>query len=256
MKISDFTQKITKVVLTGNMFYDGSLKNEVTAKWNVSPFEFCTMKEYEALKCDDSYYFLLTTQGQFRKETEPGLTFLTLVKGGKNAEGGIDEMLEVVSFPFASIEEPSGRELVFLPAILDIIQKYTLDSMENDINGYAGLSNYSLNISKSGDMMLVFSKNDLSGAVTPELMNACFDAGVLVLEEEDADEYVSPEKTNVLVSYMVAPIAAKPGSYCYKMMIDPQEGRLYYFRRHRISKKTGVGFLAEDIKRITAPRKK
>ena len=33
VKISDFTQKITKVVLTGNMFYDGSLKSEIAAKW-------------------------------------------------------------------------------------------------------------------------------------------------------------------------------------------------------------------------------
>lgn len=256
MKISDFTQKITKVVLTGNMFYDGALKNEVTAKWNVSPFEFCTMNEYESIKCNDNYYFLLTAHGQFRKETEPGLTFLTLVKGGKKAADGINEMLEIVSFPFASVEEPSGRELVFLPTILDIIQKYALDSMDNDINGYTGLSNYSLNISRSGDMTLVFSKGDLSSDVTPELMNTCFNADVLVLEEEDADEYVSPEKSNLLVSYVVAPTAARPGSYCYKMLVDPQAGTLYYFRKHKISKKNGAGFLAEDIKRITAPRKK
>ena len=256
VKISDFTQKITKVVLTGNMFYDGSLKSEIAAKWHVSPFEFCTMQEYEALKGDDNYYFLLTVQGQFRKESEPGLTFLSLVKGGKNASEGIDEMLEIVSFPLASAEDPTGREYVFLQAVLDIIQNYALDSMENDINAYTGLPNYTMNITKSGDMTIVFSEKDLSGEVTPQVRNQCFDEKVLVLEEEEADEYMSPEKSSTLVSYVVAPTSGKAGSYCYKMLIEPQTNTLYYFRKHKITKKAGPGFLAEDIRRIAVPRKK
>lgn len=256
VKISDFTQKITKVVLTGNMFYDGSLKSEIAAKWHVSPFEFCTMQEYEALKGDANYYFLLTVQGQFRKESEPGLTFLSLVKGGKNAAEGIDEMLEIVSFPLASAEDPSGREYVFLPAVLDIIQNYALDSMENDINAYTGLPNYTMNITKSGDMTIVFSEKDLSGEVTPQVRNQCFDEKVLVLEEEEADEYMSPDKSSTLVSYVVAPTSGKAGSYCYKMLIEPQTNTLYYFRKHKITKKAGPGFLAEDIRRIAVPRKK
>lgn len=256
MKISDFTQKITKVVLTGNHFHDACLQSEVKAKWRVSPFEFCTLSDFENLKSDDSYYFLLTTAGQFRKETEPGLMFLTLIKGGKNSDKGIDEMLEIVAFPYASADDPSGRELVFLPSILDIIQNYTLDSMERDVNGYVGLPNYTMNISRSGDMTLVFSEGDLSEEITPKVMNECFDAQVMVLPEEDADEFVSPDKSNTLVSYVAAPTDAKPGSYCYKMMIDPQTNTLYYFRKHRITKKVGPGFLEEDIRRITSPRKK
>jgi len=256
VKIGDFSQKITKVVLTGNPFHDGCLKSDIAAKWHASSFEFCTMEEYEKLKSDDSYYFLLTTKGQFRKETEPGLTFLTLVKGGKKAEEGIDEMLEIVSFPFASAESPSGREYVFLQAIIDIIQNYALSSMERDIDAYVGLPNYSINISKSGNMTLVFSETDIAGDVTPAVKNSCFDENVLVLPEEEADEYLSPEKDNTLVSYVVAPSDAKPGSFCYKMLIDPKVNTLYYFRKHKISKKYGAGFLAEDIRRITLPRKK
>lgn len=256
IKIGDFTQKVTKVVLTGNMFYDGSLKNEIAAKWRVSPYEFCSAKEFETLKTDDNYYFLMLTQGQFRKEAEPGLMFLTLVKGGEKAAAGIDQMLEVVSLPFASVQEPSGREYVFLPTFLDIIQNYTLDSMDKDINAYIGLSNYSLNISKSGRMTLVFSEGDLSTEVTPKVRNACFDKNVHVLPEEEADKYLTSEDGNTLVSYVAVPTYAKPGSYCYKMLIDPQTNTLYYFRKHKVSRKVGAGFLEEDIRRISLPRKK
>ena len=254
VKIGDFTQKVTKVVLTGNQFYDACLESEVSTKWHVSPYEFCSMAEFEKLKSDASYYFLITTKGQFKKEAEPGLTFLTLVKGGKNSEKGIDEMLEVVAFPYASIDEPSGREVSFLPAILDIIQNYALDSMEKDVNAYTGLPNYTMNITKSGDMTLVFSEDDLSSEVTSDVKNQLFDEKVLVLDADDADEYLTKNNENTLVSYVVAPTSAKAGSYCYKMLLEPRTNKLYYFRKHKISKKVGVGFLLEDVKRITAPR--
>jgi hypothetical protein len=50
VKISDFTQKTTKIVLTGNMFFDASLKDDVQAMWRTTPYEFCTMAEFDALK--------------------------------------------------------------------------------------------------------------------------------------------------------------------------------------------------------------
>ena len=256
VKISDFNQKVTKVVLTGNPLHDGCLKSDIAAKWNASPFEVCTMEEYESLKSSDAYYFLLTTKGQFKKESEPGLVFLTLVKGGKAAEGGIDEMLEIVSFPFASVDSPSGREYVFLQAFVDIIQNYALNSMERDVDAYTGLPNYSMNISKSKDMTVVFSETDLAAEVTPEVKAPCFDEKILVLPEEEADEYLSPEKENTLVSYVAVPSDAKPGSFCYKMLIDPQTNTLYYFRKHKVTRKVGAGFLEEDIRRIASPRKR
>ena len=88
VKIADFTQKITKVVLTGNMLHDAAMKREITARWHLSPYEFCTLSEFETLKTDSNYYFLLTASGQFKKEREPGLVFLTLVKGGAGAAKG------------------------------------------------------------------------------------------------------------------------------------------------------------------------
>ena len=256
VKIADFTDKTTKVVLTGKMYHDAQLEKAIKERWYISASEFCTLDEYEKLMDDDNYYFLLTVSGQFRKENEPGLTFLTLIKGGEGNEKGINSMLEVVSFPFASTQEPSGREYVFLPAILDMIQTHVANSIAKDVNGYIGLPNYSLNISKSGQMNLVFSASDLSTEVTAELQGVHFDERVLVLDEDAADEYMTPEKDNTLVSYVVAPTDAQPGSYCYKMLFDTQSSNLYYFRKHKISKKFGPGFLAEDIKRICAPRKK
>lgn len=254
VKIGDFTEKITKVVLTGNSFLDSSLKSDVANKWRVSPYEFCTLEEFEKLKYYDDYYFLLTVSGKFKKEDGPGIDLLTLVKGGNGASGGINGLLEVVSIPICPTEDPSGREFVFLPVLLDIIQSYTLESMEKDISGYTGLSNYSMNLHKAAGMEIIFSENDLSNEITREFRDLNFDSDMVITDEDTADEYVFELEPNTLVSYTVSPTTPQPGSYCYKMLINTQTNELYYYRRHKISKKFGPGFLAEDIKRINSYR--
>ena len=63
VKISDFTEKVTKVVLTGNDFFDLSLQDEVKARWRVSPYEFCTWEEFMNDRNSSDYYFSLRTNG-------------------------------------------------------------------------------------------------------------------------------------------------------------------------------------------------
>ena len=256
VQIADFTEKATKVVLTGNMFYDGSLQDEIVAKWKVSPYEFCTLEEFEQLKGSEDYYFLLTTKGQFKRESEPGLMFLTLVKGGKKAAGGIDDMLEVVSLPISSAEDPSGRETIFLPAFIDIIQNYAVEATETDVSGYVGLSNYSLNLAETKGMTVVFSEDDLSSEINDQIREESFDGKMVITDEDSADRNMYESSDRVAVSYLAVPTDAAVGSYCYKMLIDNQTHKLYYYKKHRITKKTGAGFLAEDIRRISSYRAK
>lgn len=250
VKIGDFTQKVTKIVLTGRALYDGVLQDEVAARWRISPYEFCSLDEFNSLKGNDNYYFLITTAGQFKRETEPSLQFLTLVKGGKKASKGIDEMLEIVSLPIASADDPSGRELVFLPVFLTIIQEYTLDSMEKDYNAYGGLSNYNANLSKATDMNIVFSENDLDSSIQE---SDC--EGFIITDEDSADNFITTNPPGTLVSYVAAPSDPVNGSFCYKMLIDAQTYELYYYRKHRINAKSGAGFMPYDLRSITTARK-
>lgn len=254
VKISDFTEKVTKVVMTGNQFYDSALQDEIKTHWRVSPYEFCTYEEFLEDRNSNEYYFLLTTSGMFKKEKEPGLEMLTLVKGGTGAT--INSMLEVVFLPFASSEDPSGRESIFMPAFLNIIQDYTLKSMEKDFIGYFGLSNSISDLSKAVNMQIVFAEEDLSQEITREFRDLNFDSDILVTDEDSADDFMLNQTPNTVVSYVITPSDQKIGSYCYKMLINSETHELYYFRRHRISKKLGPGFLAEDINRINTLRRR
>lgn len=254
VQIADFSEKITKVVLTGNDFYDLALRDEIAAGWRLSPYEFCTKEEFDAMKGNENYYFLITADGKFKKEDAPGITFLTLVKGGKGSEEGISKMLEVVSLPIASAENPSGREFTFMPAFIDIIQNYTEASMSKDFNGYLGLGSNTESFKKNPNMEFFFAECDLAGDVNRAFRDINFDSDMFVVDEDSVDKKMAGSTPETLVSYVVTPDEPGNGSYCYKMLIHPETHELYYFRKHRISKKYGPGFLQEDILRINKQR--
>lgn len=255
MKIADFPQKVTKVVLPGNTFYDSAFQEDIAASWRVSPYEFCTLDEFETLKKDGKYYFLILTQGQFKKEKEPGLQFLTLVKGGAEAAEGIDHMLEVATVPFAAADSPSGREITYLPALIDIIQNYAIASIEKDFSNLGGLSNFATSTSKAAEKNIIFAEEDLSSEISEEVRE-CFGSSITISDSDEVEDAMLESAPETIVSYAIAPSDAIPGSFCYKLLIDTYNHELYYFRKHKLSKKVGPGFLLEDIKRITGPRGK
>lgn len=252
VKLSDFTQKVTKVVLSGNEFMDTALQDEVASRWRISPYEFCTLAEFNRMKSNEDYYFLLITKGQYKKDSSPSFQFLTLVKGGGES---LSDMLEVVSMPISCAQFPSGREVVFLPAFLNIIQEFTLEAMDKDANAYGGLGSHADNLSRLDDFSIVLSEDDI--AVESALIeNGTVKLGrnVSIAQESEVDAMMTDSVPSTVVSYVVAPFDPQPGSFCYKMLIDTQEHRLYYYRRHKITEKAGAGFLKDDLKRISHSR--
>lgn len=247
LKISDFTTKTTKIVLSGNEVFDITYKEEITRRWRVSPFEFCTQEEYKSLKTSTDFYFLVPMTGQFKNESEPGLRFLVLEKGGKeDSNDPATESLTVVKIPYASTSQSSGREFVYIPAILDVIQEYTLKAMTSDLAGYTGLSGYSKRFGKNWDKDIYIAECDVVGTVP---------LGIDARDEDDVDEAFMAGQKDLLVCYAIGPEDAEKGSYCYKMVFSADLHELYYFDRHRISGKNAVGFLDSDLKIIAASKR-
>ncbi len=255
-KIEDFQEKTTKIVLTGNEFFDSALSEEIRTRWNISPYEFCTLEDFNSLKGSSDYYFLMCVKSRFKKEPEPGIQMLTLIKGGEKADKGLGKMLELVSIPLCSAKYPSGREMIFLPALIDIMQEQVIHVLSSSISAYSSLSEASGNMFDARDMSIVFSEDDLSDEVSEEMLSQYFHDGVFLSDESGADDIMLGNMENTLVSYTVAPFEPTAGSsFCYKMLIDAGTHELYYFKKHRITKKAGAGFLPEDLMRITAGRR-
>lgn len=252
-KLKDFTSKTTKVVLTGDEFLDEAVKESVAATWTVSPYEFCSNEEFQNLKGNADFYFLMVVKGQFRRESEPGIDMLTLVKGGEGADKSINDMFEVVSFPLRSTEDPSGREFVLLPAFLKIIQEHTTSLTDTEMKAY---SNIGAKDSKRLRIKRIFFWSEDFAPQVDEQTKRSLDEDILIKEDEDeVDEIFSEGTFNTVVSYVVAPSEPVNGSICYKMLIGSDNHELYYFKKHKITAKSGKGFLSSDIKAIKLLRK-
>lgn len=254
--LNDFTDKITQVVQSGNEVLDSGLRQEIVNYWTSSPYEFCSQQQFEELKTQDLYYFLIPAESRFKGEEEPGVLFLTLVKGGPEATEGIKEMHEIISIPLMSATGGSGRELVYLGPIVQAIQEFTLEAMKSEKTAYSMDYWFNRNYSKEGKMMQIYlAKEDLSEKVTEKDLQRFLDEDIHLCPEEEADKVFLDGAYHTLVSYTVAPfLPENKASYCYKMLFDAETHRLFYIHRHKITDKTGVGFLTADLKRLSRQR--
>lgn len=244
-KIKDFTTKITKVVIPDDITGE-ALKEGVMSAWTVSPYEFCSQAEFEAFKGDANYYFLLLVKGQNRKESEPGIKMLTIVKGGAGADKGINDMLEVVSFPLCSADLPSGRELVMIPAILKIMQNHAASLTDSELKAYMGLKISPKAIKELSKKKVYISEEDLAPQVTNiDRDKLCED--LMIVPEDEADSVFNELTYNAVVGYVVAPNDPVKGSSCYKMIFTADTHEILYYKKHNITARNGKGFLPSDL---------
>ena len=247
---ADFTDKITKVVMSGNDLLDGALRQEVVDLWTVSPFEFCSPAEYESLKKSDAWYFLLVTAGQAKGEEEPMVRFLTLEKGGAESGDNIALRTEVISLPLCPVEGGSGRELVFLPALVKGVQDFAVEAMNSEKTAYSGMNWFNGNFDRKGGIKRIYlAREDISESVSEKDRSKYLDEDMILCDEDEADKAYTDKTYNTLVSYTVS-----AGTWSYKMLVEADTDTVYYLRKHKVNAKNAPGFLAEDLKRISRKR--
>ncbi len=250
-KFSDFPEKVMKVVLSGNDFIDSEFKNSINDCWKFSPYEFCTLSEFETLKSDDDYYFLMLVSGQFRKETEPGLTLLTMFKGGKGSDKSLDKMLEVGTLPFCSIDNPSGREIVFFPALIEIMQDHIQAIVKTERFATVNPQVSSKDFAGISQKKIVFAESDINFEITDSFAERLNVSGIEILPDDDVDDLMLNGAEDTVVSFSVYPDEAVKGSYSYNLLINAQTHKLYYFRKHKNTKGMTAGFLKDEVSRFT-----
>lgn len=131
-RIQDFKSRTTKVVLDGPASLRSALREEVTAFWTASPYEFCTPAQYEKSKSDPDYYFL-------RPVTSKGIVSLVLSKGGREGDpNSLKTPLTIISVPVAG--ENYDAPVTYTAAFVTFIQDYMDKAMESEAKAYLGLA--------------------------------------------------------------------------------------------------------------------
>jgi hypothetical protein len=249
----NFSNKKTMVVSNASDFTDLALMDAVKSGWKISEFEFCSTQQFEKMRRDTMFYFLLRVEGKFRKEGEASIEYLTLVKGGPASDKGISKMQEIVSLPLQAVGDETGKVFVFFPAFIDIIQEHILNVSEDILKAYVGNSFYSNRIEEYGSSVIIFDQAEIGYPVTEEDIEELFAGKAILADAAAAEEAMQKAAPQTIVSLAISPSEPKNGSYSYKMLIDAQTNKMVFFRRHKISPRLPAGFTREDIKRISIP---
>ncbi len=124
-EIKQFESSKTCVVLEDDPFssYNVYIKQAVTDSWNITPYEFISVKEFNVRRLNPAYSFIVLTQTNFDKDKSHGLyNFINLLQG-KNVNN-LAEMPEICALPlsFAGV-----NDFVYsykLAPILSFMQKH------------------------------------------------------------------------------------------------------------------------------------
>lgn len=242
-RISNFTTKTLEVVIPGDDFQSLVFQDEVRMRWRISPFEFCTMQEYESMKKSPDHYFLIYTASD-----GADISSITLFKGGVDRDQNPDKQrYEIVSVPISSATNPSGREFYCMGAVIDIIQDFVTSSMTNENGGFSSLRAYNSNLKKARGKILLIHKDEINPGAEKILFP--FPAANIV-EEEEIAKAMKEGTPNTLVSFVVAPSDPSFGSTSYHMLIDASTHQLYYYKKTFGRGRKQLGFSAKELKRI------
>ena len=150
LRLQDFPGKTTKVVLGTAPQIDSLLESEADLRWYASAFEFCTKAEYESLKNNSSFYFLIPTESK-------GTLFLSILKGGaRKSENPMEEAMDVVKIPVRYVGSGENDASKYLGVWIDILQFYMNDAIFSEKVAYNGLKVYNrLILPKNNDVVKV-----------------------------------------------------------------------------------------------------
>jgi len=132
-KLSDFPQKVSKIVLSDRPALDAALRSEITSLWKVSAYEFCTQAEYNELKNSNLYYFLsLVADGDF--------TYMKLSKGGAEKDADpMKEGLDIVEFPIGPDGTDYSITIEYMGLFVDMAQNYISKAVDSEKAAYGGI---------------------------------------------------------------------------------------------------------------------
>lgn len=252
--LRDLPWKIMKVVLAeDNTMLDLLIKNAVEKGWYISPYEFCSLEKFEQEKCDSNFYFLTRVSAIHKKETEYNMSFLSLRKGSPKAVDDINEMPEILSLPLCPTEDKEGKVFSFLPAYIRIFQAHIQSIIDNNANAYLGMTMYNDVLERVEIDKMLFAEGDFVFPLTQIKLNSDFCGKASLVSFESIEDALSEKTEGTAVSLVLAPNHIERGSICYTMLICTDTYQLVYYKKHKMNKRKGAGFLKSDYKKICAP---
>ena len=247
-----FTTK-TLVVLEDNplLEYNINIKDVMKQEWTITDYDFISTKEFEELRKDAQYSFLLMTQVNFENDkTDAQYRFLDLSLGGDYLR--LNQMPDIAAVPVAYFNVEEDNYAYKLGILVRFIQKHALLIREHpEIVSANVLKYYNNNIKEIKDKTLYLLEEELAKDVNSVArIKKIYPYKFKIVTKEEIEQAIKDRRDDVVFLHKVGPEGTKLDARCYKIIIGAGDANFYYFDYHKISSKNPDGFLASDFKKL------
>jgi len=253
-EIKQFTESKTCVVLEDDPFssYNKFIREAVKSFWNITPYEFIEVKDFNIRRLKPEYSFIVLTQTNYEKDKSGSqYNFINLLQG-KNINK-IGEMPEICAIPLSFAGEDDIEYSYKLGAILSFMQKHAaMISDDPSLTGRKYLKYYNKNIPEVVNKTILVKKEDLAPEIsTLEQIQTIYPYKIEIVAEEDIMRAIADKTPNTLILHKVGPVEDKNSGYCFKMLIGTDDSKMYYYHQHLINNDNPNGLLPADLKRLS-----
>ncbi len=252
-EIKQFMASKTCVVLENNPFsaYNSYIKEAVKSYWNITPYEFIEVKEFNVRRLNPAYSFIVLTETNFDKDKSGSVfNFINLLQGKKVDK--LAEEPEICAVPLSFAGEDDLEYGYKLGAILSFMQKHAkMISEDPSLTGRKYLKYYNKFVPEVSKKTILVRKEDLTPAIsTIESIKAIYPYDIKIVTEDEIVDAITKKAPNTLVLHKVGPVGQWKSGYCFKMLIGADDSNMYYYNQHKIDEKNPNGLLEADLRRL------
>jgi hypothetical protein len=252
-EIKQFLASKTCVVMESDPFssFNSYIKEAVKSFWNITPYEFIDVKEFNVRRLNPAYSFIVLTETNFDKDKSGSLfNFINLLQGKKVNK--LSENPEICAIPLSFAGEDDLEYGYKLGAILSFMQKHAKMIAEDpSLTGRKYLKYYNKFVPEVSKKTILVKKEDLSPDIsTIESIKAIYPYDIKIVTEDEIVDAITKKAANTLVLHKVGPVGEWKTGYCFKMLIGADDSNMYYYNQHMIDSKDPNGLLESDLKRL------
>lgn len=254
-QLQRFKSTKTLVVLEDNPLSDFNItaKETMPSEWKITKYDFITWKEFEKLRMDPAYSFILVNQVKFQNDrTNAKYNFLGLLLGGTSPSLGNMADLCPVPLSYTGVDEDhySYKLGIFLRFMQNHVQMLLDNPALLSVNLFR---HYNDNIAELKGKTLYFVADELSKEInTLPKIKKVYTGDVEIVTREDIQKAIEDRAPDVVFLHKVGPEDTRFKSRCYNILVGADDARFYYFDYHMVGDDVdnADAFLLKDLKQI------
>jgi hypothetical protein len=245
----------TLVVLEDNPMSDFNLtaKEILPAEWKLTKFDFITWKDFEKLRTDPAYSFILLNQVKFQNDkTNAKYNFLSLLLGGTSPSLG--DMADLCSVPLSYTGVPEDHYSYKLGVVLRFMQSHVQMLLEHpELLSVNIFKHYNDNIAELKGKTIYFVTDEIAKEInTVTKIKKIYPGEVKLVTRDQMREAIDNRTPNIVFLHKVGPEGTRIESRCYKIIMGVDDPKFYYFDYHMVGDDIddADAFLLSDLKKI------